>query len=266
MFVARRPLRRGSAPVAVAIAAAAASLPPSSIQTVPPVPPAIAAADVVSDDDDVVALAVRPAVLAPPQLSLWADATLAHEGEDLEMALAALRDMRTSVPLVTVNEAIVLLQLGEHGAAVKVARNALTQLRAADSNNGYDDYNGDYGGSGGGAGRRARRDVALLCSWVCGLGLAKETLDVDAACKIFLELSKAIGSRVTVDFAPLGLDYSLHIFEVLYNAAACLWQLGLVDDAARELADARILAASDSHFAAFDAAMATGFDPLELFS
>ncbi|KAJ1562235.1 hypothetical protein HK405_014436 [Cladochytrium tenue] len=251
--------RQGLVPVTLAVAAA---LPPPSM---PAVPSAIAAADEAAGDGDAVALAIRPAILTPPQLSLWADAVLTHEGEDLEMALATLRDMRTSVPLVTANESIVLLQLGEYGAAVRAARNALTQLRAADSNNGYDDdYDG--GSGGGGAGRRARHDVALLCSWVCGLGLAMEALDVDAACKTFLELSKAIGSRVAVDFTPLGLDYCLHIFEVLFNAAACLWQLGLVEEAARELSDARILAASDSHFAAFNAAMATGFDHPEFFT
>ncbi|KAJ3208269.1 hypothetical protein HDU67_006924 [Dinochytrium kinnereticum] len=77
---------------------------------------------------------------------------------------------------------------------------------------------------------------------------------------------KRLGLDMWVDLEPLGMPFLLHLYEIKFNAAVCLWRMGLIDDSAQELADARPFAVTTSHIEAFEEVMQSGFDPPGLFS
>ncbi|KAI8835104.1 hypothetical protein BC829DRAFT_67874 [Chytridium lagenaria] len=77
--------------------------------------------------------------------------------------------------------------------------------------------------------------------------------------------SESLLPSPSISLEPYGISFNLHLYEIKFNAAVCLWRMGSIDEAAQELADARPDAVSEAHVEAFDEVMRAGFDPPGLF-
>ncbi|KAI9349843.1 hypothetical protein DFJ73DRAFT_796120 [Zopfochytrium polystomum] len=188
------------------------------------------------------------ATLAPGDIAFWSDAVFAYDDGDFAQALSHLRQIKQDSLIIAANMALVLIQVNDLRSATNVVTKALKREVLS------------------GLSPQPHLDLVLFCRWLLALSCTMQSDNLDLGCKEFLEISKIIGQRISVDFTQLGLNYSIHLYEVLFNAAVCLWRLGLIDDAAQELADARLHATTQAHLDAFSAVMEAGFDPPGLFT
>ncbi|KAJ3097527.1 hypothetical protein HDU97_004783 [Phlyctochytrium planicorne] len=173
--------------------------------------------------------------------SLWNDALALNIAGDSPAALAIFGAMTRNCLPLELNQAILSIRSNDHLAAVEIITEALTN-NAADV------------------------DPRLLAfgAWIRGIARS-ESGDEASALSDFQE-AEVIFARIISDNSldlsePFGISVVLYLYEIKFNLAVCLWRMGLVDDSAQELADARPLAVTREHEEAFDEVLASGFDP-----
>ncbi|KAJ3108072.1 hypothetical protein HDU97_002307 [Phlyctochytrium planicorne] len=180
--------------------------------------------------------------------SLWNDALALNIAGDSGAALAIFGGMtRNSLPL-QINQAILSARSGDHLAAVEIITEALTNTK-----------------------KRWSAEVAAVDprlaafgTWIRGIARA-DWGDEASALQDFQDaetiFTRAVsGNSVDLE-KPFGIAFTLHLYEIKFNVAVCLWRMGLIDDSAQEIADARPVAVTKEHIEAFDEVLASGFDP-----
>ncbi|KAJ3116210.1 hypothetical protein HDU96_010154 [Phlyctochytrium bullatum] len=175
---------------------------------------------------------------------------------------------KNSLPL-HFNQALMSTRTGDNAAAIEILTETLTRHRPPSPT-----PSTSTNPLGSNLGRTSSSPkvldprLVLLARWLRGIAQA-EWGEEAAAVEDFHEAEKLVSRNdfgLSVDMSAFGLEFSLHLFEIKFNAAVCLWRMGLIDASAQELADARPFALVQAHLDAFDEVMASGFDPPGLFT
>ncbi|KAJ3197260.1 hypothetical protein HK101_005032 [Irineochytrium annulatum] len=191
---------------------------------------------------------------------LWESAMGASDDGDKALALTLFKSIDSHSFGLQLNVALCCFRMEDNAQTIAVLSHALSSLK---------------GGS-----PKADRSLIVLGKWIRGIAHAnwgEETLaledfraakEVDRLAVAFTLLTgvQLMEPREFLEYSDLGFDYTLYQYEIRFNWALCLWRMGLIDDSAQELADARPFAVTDAHVEAFEEVMQSGFDPPGLFS
>ncbi|KAJ3333804.1 hypothetical protein HDU76_003281 [Blyttiomyces sp. JEL0837] len=181
--------------------------------------------------------------LPPGDVANWTEAIFAHQDGDNALALQYLKQIKTESIAVALNTAIVTMEIGDYNSAVDLISRVFSRFDSVVDKD---------------------QRLVILGRWIRALalvGLGQEPI----ASKEFMEIAESLMVPQNIDFTALGIPYTLYIYEVRFNAAVCLWRIGMIDDSAQELADARPSAATQLHIDSFEAVMRGGFDPPGIF-